>query len=364
MTKKIISITVLILLIVSVFAFRGQVFRFFQSPTETLTEKELEDEKDIKVIVENLQIPWEIAFLPNGEILVTERSGKLKKIGQEEDVFPVENVEHRGEGGLLGMALHPDFSKNSWIYLYFTTRTDNRVERYNLENEGLMERVVIISDIPRGMTHNGGRIAFGPDNYLYITTGDAGTPHLSQDLDSLAGKILRLNDDGSVPQDNPFNSPVWSYGHRNPQGLAWDEQGNLWSTEHGPVARDEINLIERGENYGWPDSVGDTIEPGTVGPVLHSGMNTWAPSGAIYYQGSLFFAGLRGSSLYQAFINEDDLQISGLIDHFNQEFGRIRSVALGPDGFIYIITSNTDGRGIPRLGDDKIIRIKPDFFDF
>jgi glucose/arabinose dehydrogenase len=234
-----------------------------------------------------------------------------------------------------------------------------------LEGEQLTDRTVIIEHIPGAQFHDGGRIAFGPDRLLYITTGDAGEPANAQNKDSLAGKILRLRDDGTIPSDNPFGTPVYSYGHRNPQGLAWDTAGRLWATEHGrsgvQSGFDEVNLIEAGKNYGWPDSEGDEATPGIVLPVRHSGAaDTWAPAGAAFFDGSIFFTGLRGEALYEARLQ--DTTIENMATHFASEFGRLRTVVIGPDGLLYVTTSNTDGRGRPRANDDKIIRIDPGIF--
>ncbi len=318
-----------------------------------------------EVFAEKLQIPWEIAFLPDGDVLVTERTGVLKRIGENQENHNVPDVYHVGEGGLLGMALHPDFAENRYLYLYLTYQENgnilNRVDRYvyTLE-EGFTGRTTIIDSIPGARIHNGGRIAFGPDGYLYITTGDAAVTALSQDRESLAGKILRVDEEGGVPENNPFASPVFSYGHRNPQGLAWDEQGRLWSTEHGPTGHDELNLIEKGKNYGWPEIIGDETRSEMETPVIHSGTGTWAPSGAAYYKGSIFFAGLRGNGLYQAVIDPQTAEVKELHKHLDGEYGRLRNAALGPDGKIYILTSNRDGRGNPRGNDDRIIIFVPE----
>ena len=212
-----------------------------------------------------------------------------------------------------------------------------------------------------------------PDGKLYVTTGDAGNPELSQDLDSLGGKILRINSDGTIPEDNPWeDSPIYSIGHRNPQGLDWDDAGNLVATEHGPsgfrgTAHDEINVIVSGNNYGWPDVIGDETVEGLQNPILHTGEDTWAPSGAEFYHGKkipqwsgkYFVATLRGSHLHM--INFD-LQNNSVISHqkiFQGEFGRLRDVQTGPDGFLYILTSNQDGRGSPSTNDDRILRVVP-----
>lgn len=319
----------------------------------------------IEIFAQDLNIPWEIAFLPDDSLLVTERPGTLVRVFPDnQEQIAIEGVEHVGEGGLLGLALDPDFPDTNRIYLYLTTQDDegliNRVESYNydLGNHQLSDRQVVIDNIPGARTHDGGRIAFGPDGLLYITTGDAEEPSLAQDIDSLAGKILRLNADGSISDDNPFESPVYSYGHRNPQGLAWDSQGRLWATEHGPTGRDEINLIEAGKNYGWPVIRGDEIEEGMLRPIIHSGIDdTWAPAGLEIIQDTLLFAGLRGSALFSAEIQGEN--VTNLRRNFPDEYGRLRVVRFDGGDWIYLATSNTDGRGTVRDNDDKIIRIRP-----
>ena len=338
------------------------------------------------IFADNLEIPWEIAFLPAGDLLVTERPGRLTRIDKDGNRYEISGIAgpvHRGEGGLLGIALHPEFSENKYIYLYFTYSIDggnllNRVSRYKLENDVLSDELVIVDGIPGASNHDGGRIEFGPDGMLYITTGDSGNSNLAQNLGSLAGKILRVRDDGSPPISNPFLEPlgsgrvpnsntlyVWSYGHRNPQGMTWDSEGNLWATEHGRsgVASgfDELNLIEPGKNYGWPTIQGDGARAGMEKPVIHSGADyTWAPGDAEYVDGSIFFTGLRGSALYEAKI--EGRKVKEIKAHFANEFGRLRAVRLGPDGHLYITTSNRDGRGTIREGDDKIIKINPEIF--
>lgn len=350
--------------------YRDNIRQFLFQPTPSTLEEGVETAPDAEVVAENLKIPWEIAFLPSGDLLVTERPGTLRRIGANGQTFRIEGVAHVGEGGLMGMALHPNFTDNRFIYLYLTTQTDNglrnRVERYRLSNDRLYEKVEIISGIPGASFHDGGRIAFGPDGMLYITTGDAGQEELAQDTDSLAGKILRIRDDGAIPANNPFDNAVYSYGHRNPQGLAWDRQGRLWITEHGPSGaesgHDELNLIESGANYGWPHIRGDQTKRGMRAPIAHSGADeTWAPAGVAFLNGSLYFAGLRGASLYEARLGKDN-NVS-LKSHFRARYGRLRAVALGPKGQLYISTSNTDGRGNERTGDDKIIKINPAIFN-
>jgi glucose/arabinose dehydrogenase len=331
-------------------------------PNDTTTEQRVEEvSSEPEVVATRLTVPWEIAFLPNGDMLVTERDGTLKLFGSSEAEFPISGVRQGGEGGLLGLAIHPNFSQNNFIYLYFTTtNTTNKVVRYRLANNQLTEDRTIIENIPGANNHDGGRIAFGPDRLLYITTGDAQQTSLAQDTNSLAGKILRITDEGAVPSDNPFNNPVYSYGHRNPQGIAWDSQGKLWSTEHGrsgvSTGLDELNLIERGANYGWPTIAGDETRDGMKRPVVHSGPNTtWAPSGMAIYNNTVYFAGLRGQAIYQTTISGG--AVGPVTSQFFSQYGRLRAVTVH-DGYLYFSTSNRDGRGRPNAEDDRIIRIK------
>ena len=332
----------------------------------------------VEIVAENLKIPWSIAWAPDGTIFFTERDGHLRTVQDgivSESIF---SVDVGGvEGGLLGIALDPNFEDNHYIYLYYTYNdflsTKNKVVRYVESNLSLSEDKILIDEIPGGPFHDGGRIKFGPDGKLYITTGDAGNVDLAQDKSSIAGKILRINSDGTIPGDNPFSdSPIYSIGHRNPQGLDWDDLGRLVATEHGPsgfygVAHDEINLIEPGLNYGWPDIIGSQTKEGLITPILNTGDDTWAPSGSDFYDGQkipewngkYFVATLRGTHLHMI---EFDLENNKVISYeklFDGEFGRLRDVATGPDGYLYILTSNKDGRGAPQLNDDKILRVVP-----
>ena len=318
-----------------------------------------------RVLHEGLHIPWDIAFLPNDALLVTERSGTLKEIAPDGTTvaIPVSGVRHAGEGGLMGIALHPDFANNRLLYLYISREvnggTVNSVERYRYDDSSLSERKVVVGDIPGAIYHDGGRIAFGPDGYLYIATGDATQPDLSQDVQSLAGKILRVTEAGDPAPGNPFHSLVYSLGHRNPQGIAWDSNGVLWSTEHGRSGifsgLDELNRIERAGNYGWSDLQGDDRQHGFVAPTLHSGSDTWAPASIAIVEDRIFFGGLRGEALYEV-TQENGVPV--LQEYFKGVFGRIRTVAVSPDGTsLYVTTSNRDGRGSVRDGDDKIIQV-------
>jgi len=333
----------------------------------------------VETIAENLEIPWSIVWTPDGTIFFTERGGNLRVI-QDGIVLekPMLSLEVGGvEGGLLGITLDPNYSDNHYVYLYYTyndfLETKNKVVRYVESDFILTEDKVIIENISGGPFHDGGRIKFGPDNKLYITTGDAGNAELSQDLDSMSGKILRINSDGSIPEDNPIsNSPIYSYGHRNPQGLDWDKSGNLVATEHGPsgwhgVAHDEINVIVPGANYGWPDIIGSESMDGLVTPILNTGDDTWAPSGAEFYDGEkipqwngkFFIATLRGNHLHMMDFDLDENKVISDQKLFEGDFGRLRDVATGPDGYLYFLTSNQDGRGAPVVNDDRILRIVP-----
>lgn len=357
-------ITIIILGGIAAYMFRDRIEAWFYRPTKSsVTPGIIDGNETVEVVAQDLTVPWEVAFLPNGDLLVSERSGSIKRVSDHTKVFPIAGVKETHEGGLLGLALHPDFASNGWIYLYYTATAPNglvnKVERYRLHNDTLTDKTEIISGIPAANNHDGGRIAFGPDRLLYIATGDALDEQSAQDVNSLAGKILRVRDDGKPVSDNPFGNAVYSYGHRNPQGLAWDSVGQLWATEHGPSGsqsgHDELNRIKKGGNYGWPVIVGDETRAGMEKPVLHSGANdTWAPSGLAYANGSLFFAGLRGQALYQAKLDGDK---AALTSHFKQEYGRLRAVAVR-DGYVYFSTSNTDGRGNPKPNDDKVLRIK------
>jgi glucose/arabinose dehydrogenase len=333
---------------------------------------------DIINVVTNLDTPWSLAFSKNGILFFTERPGYVKAFYNNTLInLKVENlnVKEIGEGGLLGIALDPNFPNSPYIYLYYTYEGEklwNRVVRYKFENWTLVDQKILIDKIPAATIHNGGRIKFGPDGKLYITTGDATQRDLAQDINSLAGKILRINPDGSIPEDNPFpNSPIYSYGHRNPQGIDWFDN-LMFSSEHGPsgelgYAHDEINFIIKGANYGWPIVVGISNDKRFKNPILDTGEETWAPSGISFYKGNIYpelknkllVATLRGKHLR---IIEIDFKEMKVINHYailSNLLGRIRDVVEGPDGYIYIATSNKDGRGIPALDDDRIVKLIP-----
>lgn len=326
------------------------------------------------IIAQGLDTPWAIAFLPDKSMLVTERKGTVRLIDssgnlQSEPVATIGDVKEIGEGGLLGMTLDPEFSSNHTLYLYYTYSSDgentlNKVVKAKYENGQLSGQQVLVDNIPGNSNHNGGRIKFGPGDFLYVTTGDAENPSHAQDTNSLAGKILRMTTDGEAAPGNPFNNLVYSYGHRNPQGIVWDENGNLWETEHGPsggslgTGNDEVNLIEIGKNYGWPEIQGNQTREGMVTPVKNSTPSVaWAPGDAAIYHNTLFFSGLRGQALYQATINNGNVE--NFKELFKGKYGRIREIIVGPDAMLYISTSNKDGRGVPGSSDDRIIRINP-----
>lgn len=324
---------------------------------------------EIKVIAENLYVPWALDMSDNGKIYVTERSGAVRVIEDGNlNPQPLITLEEPfvspGEGGLMGIVLDPNFSQNHYIYVMHSYTEENqiynRVVRLVEQNNRAFIDQVILDKIPGGQTHNGGRIKIGPDQKLYITTGDAGNPSLSQDPSVTAGKILRIELDGNIPEDNPImNSPVYSLGLRNPQGLTWSTNNILYATEHGPVGHDEINIIQPGANYGWP-----FVQENEQEPLIDSGVDTWAPSGIAFidqgpWQGKLLVANLRGEQLLVVSLNEEGTEVIKIEPWLQKEYGRLREVIQAKDGSIYLATSNTDGRGIPDRTDDKILQLVP-----
>lgn len=333
-------------------------------------------------VMTDLEVPWSIAF-HDEDIYVTERAGKLKVLKKGEVkpsvIATIDDVHQAGEGGLMGLAFHPKFAETRFVYLSYTCSkggsTLNKVMRYHLGDTGLTDPTPVIEGIPGGGIHNGSRIRFGPDGKLYITTGDAAQRQLAQDLTSLAGKILRVNDDGSIPADNPFpGSPVYSLGHRNPQGLDWQPvTGTLLSSEHGPSGfdgpggGDEINIISPGMNYGWPVIHHQQAAEGMSSPLLEF-TPAIAPSGASFsrrsgirgFAGNLFVATLRGRHLLRVVFDDKNPEKVVFTERLLEGMlGRIRDVVEGPDGLLYIATSNRDGRGSPQPDDDRILKIVP-----
>lgn len=330
------------------------------------------DFANVETIVGGLDVPWELAFVDDDTMLMSERPGRVRLVDEGRlRAEPVAEIDVRssGEAGLLGLALHPEFPRERFAYVYYTSVGENRVSRFELDEEfGFDGEDVIVDGIPAAAIHDGGRIAFGPDGMLYIGTGDASEGSLAADRTSLAGKILRVSPDGSIPDDNPFpDSPVYSYGHRNIQGFDWNEDGTLYASEHGPTGEvglcchDEINEIDSGSFYGWPYRAGGArAEPGSgpadaVPPLVESGEETWAPAGVAFQRPNvLYVATLRGEELLRFELGgsgspERQVAFDG--------FGRLRAARFGPDGCLYVTTSNTDGRGTQGDDDDRILRV-------
>ncbi|WP_409252323.1 PQQ-dependent sugar dehydrogenase [Bacillus sp. SCS-153A] len=313
----------------------------------------------VEVLGDRLEVPWSINKIGK-TFYINERTGGIVKVSGDGEVTRMkvnlkEPLAQVPEAGFLGFVLHPDFPDTPSAYAYYTyqnsSRPHNRVVILNLDGDVWTEGSILLDDIPSGQYHHGGRLEIGPDNKLYITTGDATEREIAQDLNSLGGKILRMNLDGSIPADNPFEkSYVYSYGHRNPQGIAWDNSGNLYSTEHGPSGFDEINLIVAGNNYGWPLIMGDEKREGLQPPVVHSGDTTWAPSGADIHNNQLYFAALRGQVIKRYSID------TGKVEEVLSGYGRIRDVYIDGER-LYFVSNNADGRGNPAEDDDKLYTV-------
>ena len=329
----------------------------------------------VETYVRNLVVPWGIAFAPDGRLFVTERPGRVRIVSGNQllqtPALTLDDVSAVSESGLLGIALHPDFASNRLVYIVYTAqaggRIVNRLARYREVNNTLAERAILFDDIPAASNHDGSRVKFGPDGFLYMTMGDAAVASLAQDLGSYAGKIFRLRDDGRSAPGNPFASPIFSYGHRNPQGIDFHPvTGELWETEHGPTGFDEVNRIRAGANYGWPEITGSQERAGMERPVLFYTPSI-APSGMAFYRGTripaftnnLFFGTLAGNHLHRVRLNAAGTEVVGEERLLDRVYGRIREVVSGPDGFLYFTTSNRDGRGSPAAEDDRIFRIRP-----
>jgi glucose/arabinose dehydrogenase len=314
-----------------------------------------------QTIATGLHVPWGVAFLPNGTALVAERTtGRILEVRRghrKRLVMRVPGVDtNAGEGGLLGLAVSPHYRRDHWVYAYFTSARDNRIVRFHLG--GRLHPV--LTGLRRGVIHNGGRIAFGPDGKLYAGVGETGARGLAQDLGSRNGKILRINPNGSIPRGNPFRgSPVWSYGHRNVEGLAWDRKGRLWEAELGQDRFDEVNLIRKGRNYGWPvvEGRGDTHGGRFVNPKLTWPTDDASPGGAAIAQGALYVGALQGRGVWRVPLHGTRVGKPRLL--FKGRYGRVRTIVRTPDGSLWLTTSNRDGRGSPRAGDDRIVRFVP-----
>jgi glucose/arabinose dehydrogenase len=338
----------------------------------------------VETVVGNLEVPWSIVWAPDGRMIFTERPGRVRVFQngklQSQPLFVVPDVESRGEAGLMSVALHPQFASNRWIYLSYAYSADGlqvRVVRFRETPNGFSERKVIIENIPAASAHAGCRLRFGPDGKLYITTGDATDRNLAQQLNSVAGKILRLNDDGTIPSDNPFvgrsdaRTEIFAYGSRNAQGIDFQPGTNLlFETEHGPSGfdgpggGDEVNIIDRGKNYGWPVIHHKQTRAGMEAPLLEY-TPACAPASGMFYHGSqlpqfkgnFFFGCLRGTKIIRVVL--DGRRVVSEENLLDAKYGRIRDIAEGPDGFIYFSTSNRDGRGRPTSDDDRIMRLVP-----
>jgi glucose/arabinose dehydrogenase len=316
-----------------------------------------------KTIATGLDVPWGIAFLPSHTALVSERqTGRILSIplggGAKRVVMRLPGVDTSGtsEGGLMGLAVSPTYARDHWVYAYLTTPSDNRIVRFHLG--GAVHP--ILTGLRRGDIHDGGRIAFGPDGKLYAGVGETGDSALAQDRSSLNGKILRMNPDGSVPAGNPFGrSLVWSYGHRNVQGLAWDSAGRLWETEFGQDRFDEVNLIRPGRNYGWPnvEGFGSTDGGRYTNPLITWPTSEASPSGAAIAGSTMYIGALQGQDVLRVRLHGTAATKGTPL--LRGRYGRIRTVVAAPDGSLWVTTSNRDGRGSPRPGDDRIIRIQP-----
>lgn len=315
------------------------------------------------VLETGLDAPWSVVPLPSGSALISERDSGLVRErlpqGGLRDVGKVPGVVHQGEGGLLGLAVQ-DRSAPPYLYAYLTTADDNRVVRMPLSgvpgSYAIGDPQPVVTGIPKASNHDGGRIAFGPDGMLYITAGDASNPSNAQDVASLGGKILRVTPEGQVPGDNPFpGSPVWSYGHRNPQGIGWDSRGTMWASEFGQNTWDELNIIRPGSNYGWPVVEGIGGDPKYTDPVAQWPTDEASPSGLAVVGDTVFLAALRGQRLWTAWSTAGAAPVT-VAPFFGGTFGRLRDVvALGDR--LWLLTNNTDGRGSPRSGDDRLIEV-------
>ena len=339
----------------------------------------------VEAVATGLEVPWGFAFLPNKNLLFTERPGRVRIIGngvlRPEPVYVVPDVEPSSESGLMDISIHPNFKTNGFIYLAYAYNKDGKrvkIVRYKFDGNKFTEPKTIVDDIPSSPNHAGTRARFGPDGKLYVTTGDSTDWNLAQDNNSLAGKTLRVNDDGTVPNDNPFvgkagyRPEIFSTGHRNPQGLAWQPgSGLMFETEHGPSGfegrgggADEVNIVERGKNYGWPTIYGTRTQPGLESPLLEYSPACAPASGMFYnadafpaFKGNFFFGCLRGTRIIRVVL--DGRKVVSQENLLSETYGRIREVAEGPDGFIYFSTSNRDGRGSPAKDDDRILRLVP-----
>lgn len=311
-----------------------------------------------QVIASGLEVPWGLGFLPDGSALVAERQRarvmRVRAGAAPVQVTTIAGVRSGGESGLLGLAVSPTFAQDNLVYVCFTSASDIRIARFRLDAPSNQQ--VIFSGPARGNIHDGGRIKFGPDGMLYATIGDAGVTSRAQDRNSPNGKILRMRPDGSVPTDNPFaGSRVYSLGHRNPQGLAWDNQRRLYASEFGQNSWDEVNLIVPGGNYGWPTVEGRGNDSRFRNPIVVWSTAEASPSGAAFANGTLFVAALRGQRLWTVPLTNAGAAGTP-VAVLQGTYGRLRTVETAPDGSLWVTTSNRDGRGRPAAADDRVIR--------
>ncbi|MEB8130703.1 PQQ-dependent sugar dehydrogenase [Mammaliicoccus sciuri] len=320
--------------------------------------QERKETKGIETVAQGLDTPWSIAR-SDDVFYLSERPGKIIKIDgnkkTEQQVDLEKDVSTAAEAGLLGFVLAPDFKDSKEAYAYYTYEDNgqfNRIVKLKLENDTWKEDEVLIDKIPSGQYHHGGRLKIGPDDKLYATTGDASDEQNAQDKDTLGGKILRINLDGSKPKDNPMsNSYVYSYGHRNPQGIVWTPDGQMYASEHGNQANDEINEIKEGQNYGWPVIEGNEENDNMETPIFTSGSDdTWAPSGIAFKDGIIYSAALRGEGIMKFDVEKDEMK------KVATKYGRIRDVYIVNDD-LYFVSNNTDGRGNPSQNDDKMYKV-------
>jgi glucose/arabinose dehydrogenase len=329
------------------------------APTSAPTSAAPTEPTIASTVAAGLAVPWGIAFLPGGDALVSQRDeGTIVRIGTDGTVVPLGEVPGArgragGEGGLLGLALSPD--DEGVLFAYVTTATDNRVVRMTLEGDTLGSPEAVLTGIPVGARHHGGRLLFSPDGALFVSTGDAGDGRLAQDRDSLAGKILRIDQDVAPHPQNPFGNRTWSYGHRNVEGLAFGPGGRLWATEFGDKSADELNLSRRGQNYGWPRVEGTGGGRGFVDPKATWPTDEASPAGIAIVGQVAYIGALQGECLFAVPLDGDSAGTP--VAYLKGEHGRIRTVAAAPDGSLWVTTSNTDGRGDPARADDRIFRV-------
>jgi glucose/arabinose dehydrogenase len=332
-------------------------------PSSSPTDQPAGEPRVVEEIAIGLAAPWGLGFLPDGDAVVTERDTRrvLLISGPDHEVVEVGTIDiavPEVEAGLLGVAVSPDFAQDRLLYFYVSTATDNRVVRARLEGRRLGRVRPVLTGIPNGFIHDGGRLEFGPDGFLYVSTGETGTGELAQERGGLAGKILRITADGRPAPGNPFGTAIWSWGHRNVQGLAFDDGGTLWASEFGADAFDELNRIAKGANYGWPEVEGEGgTSQGFVDPQQVWQPEDSSPSGLAYLDGYLWMAALRGERLWR--VEVDGNRAVEPKGFFIGDYGRMRTVAVTPDGQLWVMTSNRDGRGDPQPGDDRILLVEP-----